>query len=196
MKHSWKIILLPTFCIIGIYALLYIFSGRQQDIGIITKDETIQKGNMKITSSQFIHEGLIPPIYTCDGQNISPPLSISGVPEGTKSFVLVMDDPDVPESIRPDGIWDHWIVFNIPPETREILKGQSPPGVPGMGTSGKQVYGGPCPPDREHRYFFKLYALDTMLGLSEGVKKSEVERAMAGHIVAEASLMGRYDRKR
>jgi len=172
------------------------FSGRQQDTGVVTQDEPIQKGNMKIISSQFIHEGLIPSVYTCDGKNISPPLSISGVPEGTKSFVLIMDDPDVPKSIRPDGVWDHWVVFNIPPETREISENKNPPGVPGAGTSGKLAYGGPCPPDREHRYFFKLYALDTMLGLSEGAKKSEVERIMAGHIVDEALLMGRYDRKR
>ena len=195
MKHSWKIILLPTFCVIGILALLYVFSGMQKNEAI-NKDQPIKKGNMEITSSQFIHEGLIPPIYTCDGQNISPPLSISGVQEGTKSLVLIMDDPDVPKSIRPDGIWDHWIVFNIPPETREIPEGKNLSGVPGVGTSGKLAYGGPCPPDREHRYFFKLYALDTMLGLSEGAKKSEVELAMAGHIVAEALLMGRYDRKR
>ena len=112
------------------------FSGRQQDTGVVTQDEPIQKGNMKIISSQFIHEGLIPSVYTCDGKNISPPLSISGVPEGTKSFVLIMDDPDVPKSIRPDGVWDHWVVFNIPPETREISENKNP----GKGLSQNSIF--------------------------------------------------------
>jgi hypothetical protein len=105
-----------------------------------------------------------------------------------------MEDPDVPKNLRPDGMWDHWIVFNIPPDTREIPEGQEPRGTPGSGTKGNLDYFGPCPPDREHRYFFKLFALDRMLDLKEKAKKSELEKAMEGHILEKAELMGRYER--
>lgn len=106
-----------------------------------------------------------------------------------------MDDPDVPRNLRPDGMFDHWIVFNIPPSIRHIPESTGPSGgVRGMTTFGHTRYGGPCPPDREHRYFFKLYALDTLLSLKEGASKSEIERAMKGHILAEARLIGRYEK--
>ena len=150
---------------------------------------------MKLESSVFRHEGSIPLKYTCDGENISPPLKISDVPEGAMSLVLIMDDPDVPKDIRPDGMWDHWLVWNIPPETTEILEGEEPKGVIGKNTGGRFGYGGPCPPDREHRYFFKLYALDTMLDLpAETTTKADLEAAMQGHILDQAELMGRYNR--
>ena len=105
-----------------------------------------------------------------------------------------MDDPDVPKSIRPDGMWDHWVVFNIPPHVREIKKGKAPEGTPGKGTGGNQDYYGPCPPDREHRYFFKLYALDAKLDIPAQSSKKQVEKAMEGHILAKAELMGKYER--
>ena len=149
---------------------------------------------MKFTSSAFQDGGKIPPKYTCDGEGISPPLTISEVPAGAKSLVLIMDDPDVPKHLRDDGMWDHWIAFNIPPTTSSIGEGEQPKGVAGKGTSGDLVYLGPAPPDREHRYFFKLYALDTQLDLKEGATKPEVEGAMKGHILAESELMGRYER--
>ncbi len=149
---------------------------------------------MKITSTVFKHEGKIPPKYTCDGDNTSPPLFIEGVPENTKSLVLLMDDPDVPKRIREDGMWDHWIVFNIPPGTKELPEGKVPPGLVGVNTSGGMTYQGPCPPDREHRYFFKLYALDTMFDLAKGATKADVEKAMKLHIIAKAELIGRYER--
>lgn len=149
---------------------------------------------MKLTSSAFSHEDKIPSKYTCDGDNINPPLSISDVPPGAKSLVLLMDDPDVPKTIRKDGMWDHWVVFNIPPSVREIEEGMEPDGTHGAGTGGNESYFGPCPPDREHRYFFKLYALEKELDLPKGAKKSQVEKVMQGHIMAEAVLMGRYER--
>lgn len=153
-------------------------------------------GNMKLESSVFDHNGSIPAKYTCDGTNISPPLKISEVPEGTKSLVLIMDDPDVPKNLRPDGMWDHWLVWNIPPETKEIVEGQAPQGVVGKNTGGRFGYTGPCPPDREHRYFFKLYALDTALDLSAATTtKEDLEKAMQGHILGQTELMGKYDRK-
>lgn len=152
---------------------------------------------MKLTSSAFPNNGKIPSKYTCDGDNINPPLSISEVPAAAKSLVLIMDDPDIPDFVKQKfgiKVWDHWIVFNLPPETQEIVEGKNPPGVLGKNTGGKNAYGGPCPPDQEHRYFLKLYALDTTLKLNEGVTKAEVEKAMLGHILAKAELVGRYER--
>ena len=150
---------------------------------------------MKLTSTAFEHGGKIPSKHTCDGENSNPPLTIADVPSGAKSLVLIMDDPDVPKTIRADGMWDHWVVFNIPPHLREIKEGEEPEGVPGTGTGGNEDYFGPCPPDREHRYFFKLYALDTKLDLPGKASKRQVEAAMEGHIVAQAELMGRYKRR-
>ncbi len=153
--------------------------------------------SMKLTSSVFDHNGKIPSKYTCDGESISPPLVISDVPSTAESLVLLMDDPDIPEIAKKNfnvEVWDHWIVFNIPVTTKEIKEGEVPLGFFGRNTRGNNSYGAPCPPDKEHRYFFKLYALDTMLPLSEGASKKEVEDAMKGHIVAQTALMGRYER--
>ncbi len=150
---------------------------------------------MKLNSPAFGHEGKIPTQYTCDGENINPPLSILEVPGATQSLVLIMEDPDVPKNLKEDGMWDHWVIFNIPPDLREILEGKEPEGTAGTGTNGEPGYYGPCPPDREHRYFFKLFALDTKLELPEGATKAEVEKAMNGHILDETHLMGRYERK-
>lgn len=147
---------------------------------------------MKLASPAFQEGGKIPAIYTCDGKGVSPPLTISGVPEKAKSLVLIMDDPDVPASVRKECMWDHWVHFNIPPHVTAIREHQTPPGVQGKNTGGGLGYYGPCPPDREHRYFFKLYALDILLPLKEGATKAEVEAAMRGHIVASTQLMGRY----
>lgn len=149
---------------------------------------------MKLSSHSFEHEGRIPKQYTCDGKNISPQLSISEVPEETRSLVLIMDDPDVPTHIREDGMWDHWVVFNLPPDVRELPEGETPPGTEGMGTHGDSGYFGPCPPDGEHRYFFKLYALDTTLDLPAKTDKLSVEKAMTEHVLDKAALMGRYER--
>lgn len=123
---------------------------------------------MQLTSTAFTNNEAIPSKYTCDGEDVNPPLTIAGMPEGTQSLVLIMDDPDVPVSVREDGVWDHWVVFNIPPDTTEISEGREPRGVHGKGTSGNLKYHGPCPPDCEHRYFFKLYALDVELDLPGG----------------------------
>lgn len=150
---------------------------------------------MKLGSSAFEHEGVIPSKYTCDGENINPPLKVADVPEGAKSLVLIMDDPDVPKHLKPDGMWDHWLVWNIPPETTEIREGQEPAGVVGKNTGGSFGYRGPCPPDREHRYFFKLYALGAMIDLSKDTAtKTNLEAAMEGHILGQAELMGKYNR--
>lgn len=150
---------------------------------------------MKLTSTAFDHEGYIPKKFTCDGAGTSPPLTINDIPSGTVSLALIMDDPDVPKSIREDGIWIHWVVFNIPATTALIEEGKEPSGTLGKGTSDAIGYEGPCPPDGEHHYFFNIYALDTRLDLKEGATKKEVMDAMKGHILAKAILIGRYKRE-
>ncbi|HEY4497177.1 MAG TPA: YbhB/YbcL family Raf kinase inhibitor-like protein [Candidatus Paceibacterota bacterium] len=156
-----------------------------------------KQSTMKLESTAFLHSQLIPLPHTCDGPDVSPPLRISEIPRDAKSIALIMDDPD---AIKPAGkVWDHWVIFNIPvPESGvlEIFENSEPNGIHGVGTSKNTGYHGPCPPDGEHRYFFKTYALDTMLGLAEGATKAEVERAMEGHIVDHTELMGKYSRKR
>ena len=152
---------------------------------------TFNGDKMELKSNAFENNGKIPSKHTCDGENVSPQLSISGVPENSKSLVLIMDDPD---AVKPAGkVWDHWIVFNIPPETKEIPEAQEPQGIHGKGTSGNLNYRGPCPPDAEHKYFFKLYALDTNFDLPQGSEKKEVEEAMKSHIIEQTQLIGRYE---
>jgi len=149
---------------------------------------------MKLTSNAFNDGDTIPRRYTCDGANVSPPLTISDIPAGTKSLVLILEDRDVPRYIREDQMWDHWIVFNIPPDTTQIREGNEPAGQHGVGTGHNLNYYGPCPPDAEHRYFFKLYALDSLLTLAEKPTKKQVEAAMEEHVLAKTELMGVYGR--
>ncbi len=149
---------------------------------------------MSITSPAFENNNLIPSLYTCDGENISPELHIANVPKEAHSLVLIMEDPDVPTFVREDGMWNHWVVFNIPPDTKVIPKKEEPQGILGLNTANKLGYGGPCPPDAEHRYFFMLYALDTTLDNDEGATKEEVQMLMKNHILAKAELIGRYKR--
>ena len=150
---------------------------------------------MKLQSQVFKHNGKIPSLYTCQGKNINPPLDILDVPTEAKSLALIMDDPDVPEYIRKDGLYVHWILFDLDPKTQRIEEECAPSfGTLGKNTSGKSCYTGPCPPDREHRYFFKLYALDTWLLLPAGIEKRQLLQAMEGHILAECELMGRFEK--
>lgn len=146
---------------------------------------------MKISSSAFGANQMIPAKYTCDGGNINPPLQISDVPTGTKSLVLISDDPDAPM-----GTWAHWTVWNIPPETKEIGENSAPIGaVEGVTSFGNKGYGGPCPPSGTHHYFFKLYALDRMLDLPSSAKASDIEKAMTGHILDKTELIGLYKKQ-
>ena len=148
---------------------------------------------MKITSSAFSDGALIPIKYTCDGDDISPPLVWSDIPENTASFVLINDDPDAPV-----GTWDHWILFNLEGKTTELAENVDLSKLAGvqLGRNSwrRNDYGGPCPPYGTHRYFFKLYALDMKLDLPAGSSKQDIKKAMAGHILAEAELLGRYKR--
>ena len=160
------------------------------------KEEGEKVMAMTVTSPAFEEGEMIPRQYSCDGADISPPLSWSGVPEGIKSLALISDDPDAPM-----GTWVHWVLFNIPPDTHELLENIPPDETltsgarHGVTDFGRFGYGGPCPPSGTHRYFFKLYALDTMLNLSGRVTKQDLQNAMEGRILAEGQLMGKYRRQ-
>ena len=144
--------------------------------------------NLKLTSSAFEHQDIMLSEFTCDGAGISPPLTISEIPENTKSIALVSDDPDA-----VSGTFVHWVVWNIPPDTREIEKG-TVLGIEGNNDFGRKGYGAPCPPSGTHRYFFKMYALDIEIEMQEGSSKAELEGAMEGHIIDKAELIGNYQR--
>ena len=144
---------------------------------------------MRIDSSAFGHNGKIPGKYTCDGENISPPLKFSDIPAGAGSLVLLVEDPDA-----PSGLFVHWVLYDIPASTSELPENGKPPGTRGTNDFGKQSYGGPCPPSGEHRYFFKLFALDTELDLAGGKNRQDVQKAMEGHIIEQAELIGLYQR--
>jgi Raf kinase inhibitor-like YbhB/YbcL family protein len=146
---------------------------------------------MKITSSAFQQGANIPSKFTCDGADTSPPLQIADVPSGAKSLALIVDDPDA-----PSGLFTHWTVWNISPQTSTIGEGSSPKGVQGTNDFGKSGYGGPCPPSGTHRYYFKIFALDREPDLPIGAKRGQLDAAMKGHVVAEGELMGRYSRKK
>lgn len=145
---------------------------------------------MILRSPAFAQGGRIPSRHTCDGENIYPPLEFSEVPENTRSLALVVEDPDA-----PNGIWLHWLVWNIDPATRAIEPGKAPAGsVEGVTSFGQTGYGGPCPPSGVHRYFFILYALDSLLDVPAGADRSDFESACDGHIISRADLIGIYSR--
>ena len=146
---------------------------------------------MKISSKAFSHNQNIPAKYTCDGENVSPPLTIAEVPEQTKSITIIADDPDA-----PGGDFSHWLVWNINPKLTEIAEDREPAGsVEGTTDFGKVGYGGPCPPAGIHRYFFKVFALDTALNLPATTQKQELVKSMSGHILDQGELIGLYSRK-
>ncbi len=146
---------------------------------------------MQLTATAFTHKGSIPFKFTCKGADLSPELRWQGAPAGTASFALICDDPDAPV-----GVWDHWILYNIPGDVHELPEGASktPPqgSVTGKNSWGRSDYGGPCPPSGTHRYFFKLYALDTELELPYGAVKDQVLEAIKGHVLEETELMGTF----
>lgn len=147
---------------------------------------------MDIKTNAFKNGKEIPARYTCDGVNINPPLTISDVPEDAKALALIVDDPD-----SFAGVWTHWLAWNIPPETKEIGEGSVPKGaIEGVTSFSTTGYGGPCPQKGNHRYFFKLYALDAVLDLQSGAAKEELIESMRGHILTEAEVYGHYERKK
>jgi len=154
---------------------------------------------MQMTSSSFDAQGPIPRRFTCQGEDVSPPLSWSGVPEGTKSLALIVDDPDAPDPRAPKVTWVHWVLYNLPPSASGLSEGADKSGLPegterGRNSWNKPSYGGPCPPIGRHRYFFKLYALDTRFEHLRQPDKDELEAVMRGHILAQVELMGTYQK--
>jgi Raf kinase inhibitor-like YbhB/YbcL family protein len=143
--------------------------------------------HISLSSPAFGHEQPIPMKYSCEGDNVSPPLAIDQAPASTETLALIVDDPDA-----PNGTWDHWVVFNIPPDTTRIGEGDEPQGVPGSNSWDTTGYGGPCPPSGQHRYMFHIFALDTTLELPEGASKADVLEALEGHVIDEAILEGTY----
>ena len=154
---------------------------------------------MRITSTAFNNQGAIPTLYTCEGKDILPPLAWTNIPVGTKSLALIVDDPDAPDPAAPKMTWVHWVLYNLPaasgglPEDIKLLPGGTKEGVNDWKRTG---YGGPCPPVGRHRYFHKLYALDTVLPDLKQPTKATLEQAMKGHLIDEAQLMGTYQKSR
>ena len=153
---------------------------------------------LTLTSSVFENGGQIPSQFTCEGDDVSPPLAWSDVPDGTKSFALIVDDPDAPDPKAPKVVWVHWLVYNLPEDARGLAEGAATSGLPrgaatGLNDFKHSSYGGPCPPIGRHRYFHKLYALDTTLALKSPTKAA-LEAAMQGHVLAKAELIGTYQK--
>jgi Raf kinase inhibitor-like YbhB/YbcL family protein len=179
-------------------SLLVFNCGHKEETKSVTNKTKQEKTmELKITSTAFEDGDMIPKNYTCDGDNVSPELSWSGAPAETKSFSIICDDPDAP--VR---IWVHWVVYNIPGNSKGIAEAVSTDKklnngtLQGLNDFGMTGYGGPCPPRGTHRYFFKVYALDTALTIQEDVTKDVLLASMEGHVLAEGELMGRYSRNR
>ncbi|MGH8582573.1 MAG: YbhB/YbcL family Raf kinase inhibitor-like protein [Gammaproteobacteria bacterium] len=156
---------------------------------------------LKIDSSAFVSQAAIPKRYTCDGEDRSPPLTWSGVPDTARSLVLIVDDPDAPDPAAPQRVWVHWLLYNLPPGSPGLPEAVQPEDLPSGALQGQNDwqqtgYRGPCPPVGRHRYFHKLYALDTVLPDLKGPSKAQLEAAMRGHILAQAELIGTYQRSR
>jgi Raf kinase inhibitor-like YbhB/YbcL family protein len=149
-----------------------------------------------LNSAAFVRMGNIPKDCTCEGADRAPPLAWTDAPKGTKSFALVMDDPDAPDPAAPTHTFVHWVVYDLPASTKGLPQMAAfPPGTrQGMNDARKTTYTGPCPPKGKHRYFFKLYALDTMLGDLKRPTKQQLEKAMEGHVLAKAELVGTYEK--
>jgi Raf kinase inhibitor-like YbhB/YbcL family protein len=178
-------VLLPAFLLMGI---------------VDSPAATEGMKDMNIVSPAFNHMAMIPTKYTCEGADISPPLNWSAIPADTKSLVLIVDDPDAPDPAAPRMTWVHWVLYDIPPVVTGLADGATvnlPDGIrEGINDFRQTRYGGPCPPVGKHRYFFKVYALDKMLGAIPHVNKADVEKAMRGHILMKAELVGLYQKSR
>jgi Raf kinase inhibitor-like YbhB/YbcL family protein len=170
--------------VLGFGALLFVDTGKAMAL--------------TLTSSAFEPGGTIPSKYTCEGDDVSPPLAFAGVPSGTKSLALVVDDPDAPDPKAPKKVWVHWLVYNLPAESEGLPENASGAGLPkdaitGLSDRKETAYHGPCPPIGRHRYFLKLYALDIALP-QKPLAKPELEAAMKGHVLAQAELIGTYQK--
>jgi Raf kinase inhibitor-like YbhB/YbcL family protein len=175
--------------------------GLVSAMALATRKKEVYAMSLTLTSPAFRHNGDIPMRYTCDGDDVSPPLSWSGVPGGAKSLVLIVDDPDAPDPKAPKMTWVHWVLYNIPPSATGLAEGLAAKDLPkgtleGSNDWKRTGYGGPCPPVGRHRYFHKLYALDTVLPDLGQPTKTTLEKAMQGHTLAQVELIGGYARMR
>ncbi len=173
--------------------VLILFCSCQSNSQVSSQNDNKKQVKIQVTSPAFEEGGMIPKKYTCDDENVSPPLAWTNVPKDTKSLALICDDPDAPM-----GTWVHWVIFNLPSDTKELMEN-----IPvqknllngtqqGKNDFGNTGYGGPCPPSGTHRYYFKIYALDIVLTQEAGITKAELLKAMNGHILAEGQIMGKY----
>lgn len=192
---SWRFVLGLCCVLLAPILLLPVVSCGNPVPGSAQGEDSAQS-SFRIESAAFKEEAFIPARFTCQGENVSPPLAWTGPPSGVRSFALMVEDPDAPA-----GTWTHWVVYNLPAQARAMevdtpKQGELPNGgLQGMTSFGSVGYGGPCPPPgKAHRYFFRLYALDTVLNLQAGAAKADVLAAMKGHILGEAQLMGRFKR--
>lgn len=194
MKAVWSVLLLLILIVVG----AFFFGSERGEAPTLTEEN--MASNLTLESPSFEDLGEIPSLFTCEGENTNPELTIGGVPESAVSLVLIMDDPDIPDPVKErigKNEFVHWVLFNIPPTTTTIQEGEAL-GVEGNNGAGDLGYTGPCPPTQfeptKHRYFFRVYALDTELSLSEGASKEDLLIAMEGHVLDEAELLGTYDR--
>lgn len=186
MKRWYRGVL--VILVLGSIILIYFRNFRT----VSTDSNNILPTTMRMSSTDFADGGAIPSRYSCDGDDTSPPLSITGVPNEALTLVLIMDDPDA-----SSGRWDHWLLFNINAHDDSLASlpaGAAIPGTSGLNSWSREGYGGPCPSSGSHRYIFTLYALDVALDLHSGASRRQIEAAMQGHVIAQASLMGRYAR--
>lgn len=178
---------------------LTLFCAAAIGFGSSRSNEEDKTMGFTLTSAAFSHNGTIPSLHTCQGRDVSPPLSWTPPPAGTKSLVLIIDDPDAPDPAAPRMTWVHWVLYNIPPATGGLPAGMTAQTLPDGTLQGandwqRSAYGGPCPPVGRHRYFHKLYALDTLLPNLKIPTKATLERAMKGHVLAQAELVGLYQK--
>jgi Raf kinase inhibitor-like YbhB/YbcL family protein len=160
-------------------------------VAAATGEEAQTMNHLSVASPAFENGSPIPPKYTCDGADVSPPLAVAAVPREAKSLALIADDPDA-----PGGTWVHWLLWNVDPKAGRIGEASVPSGaIQGRNGFGRNTYGGPCPPSGTHRYFFKVYALDTTLDLKAGSAKPDLERAMQGHVLSDGQVIGLYKRR-
>jgi Raf kinase inhibitor-like YbhB/YbcL family protein len=193
MRYAFMLLGVMT-CIVFVGA--FVVLSKKAEVPAIQETNLELPMTLTLTSPAFKEGGLIPSKYTCDGENISPEIRIENIPEGTKSLILLMDDPDIPDTVKQArGIekFDHWVLYNIPSTTSVIPEGELV-GTGGLNSRGESAYAGACPPDREHRYFFRIYAVSGTLNFIKAPTLDEVEIAANGMMLGKATLMGRYER--
>lgn len=188
-----------TIRLAGLILVLAALPGCDDPPSAASLAPRLKDSAMKLASAAFIHEGEIPRRQTCEGEDLSPPLEWSGIPDRARTLALIVDDPDAPDPAKPQRVWVHWVLYNLPPRDGKLTEGVTASDLPKGTLLGRNDwkavgYRGPCPPVGRHRYFFKLYALDVTLADLREPTKADLERAMSGHVLATAELIGHYQK--